>query len=435
MMSEGLKIVTSDDVEQAKKPAVRQTEPEEWSDAEPSQLVELLDDIDGLKYEIHERMRRIEAVKQAKSVLLEDAIKTEALNKKLAALGKAMAQAPSGLSVAEPPAEEGRLLRIQPREVPKEVEPRYSESRFQFEEAEGLRVQQRETSREAEPRYVPIVPLVETEETVRPRSKPTREASEEAESSYSVGRAKQEDASLVRMYTPEITLEPQTYNPEARVPQETIEALRAQAAAVLATPEPWYSEVKAPSEPAVQEWRRDEEDSTAHESQAPSPQLGDFVRVHHDPILITSEAGAALNSATESLQRAEEAWKKADEATLEAKRLLEQSVHQLNLSHSKEEKASSDLHSAQQEMTTAYQFAAVAAQRQHDAAQFFRRATRWTVIAVGISWIAVVWMAWLVLPVKMPHLNMPIWAPGAVSGMIALAAILITAWATREDPS
>jgi len=433
MMSEGLKIVTSDDVEQAKRPAVRQTEPEEWSDAEPSQLVELLDDIDGLKYEIHERMRRIEAVKQAKSVLLEDAIKTEALNKKLAALGKAMAQAPTGLSIAEPPAEEAKLLRIQPREVP--AEPRYPETRFQFEEAERLRIQPRETPREAEPRYVPIVPLVETEETVWPRSKPTREASEEAESRYSVGRAKQEDASLVRMYTPEITVEPQTYNPETRVPQETIEALRAQAAAVLATPEPSYSEVKAPGEPAAQEWRRDEEDSAAHESQAPSPQLANFARGYHDPILITSEAGAALNSATESMQRAEEAWKKADEATLEAKRLLEQSVHQVNLAHSKEEKASADLRSAQQEMTTAYQFAAVAAQRQHDAAQFFRRATRWTVIAVGISWIAMVWMAWLALPIKMPRLNLPIWAPGVASGVIALAAVLITAWATREDPS
>jgi len=78
--SEVLKIVTPEDVELAKKPPVRAIEQAPAGDeVDPRNLMDLLGDIDGLKHEIHERMRRIEAVKQARSVLLEDAARTEAL--------------------------------------------------------------------------------------------------------------------------------------------------------------------------------------------------------------------------------------------------------------------------------------------------------------------------------------------------------------------
>ena len=83
-MSDALKIVTQEDVELAKKPPMRVADQALGNEMDPAKLMDLLGDIDGLKLEIHERMRRIEAVKQAKSVLQEDAERTEALNKRLA---------------------------------------------------------------------------------------------------------------------------------------------------------------------------------------------------------------------------------------------------------------------------------------------------------------------------------------------------------------
>src|SRR5271163_4804829 len=91
-----LKIVTHEDAEVAKKPPMRAGGQEPASEIEPANLVELLKDIDSIKSEIHERMRRVEAVKQAKSLLMEDAARTEALNKKLAEIGKIMSAVQSG---------------------------------------------------------------------------------------------------------------------------------------------------------------------------------------------------------------------------------------------------------------------------------------------------------------------------------------------------
>ena len=89
-MSETLKIVTAEDAALLKKPVPRVTEFGPQSADDPGKLIDLLEDIDGLKHEIHERMLRIEAVKQAREILQEDAARTDVLNRKLAELGRAM---------------------------------------------------------------------------------------------------------------------------------------------------------------------------------------------------------------------------------------------------------------------------------------------------------------------------------------------------------
>jgi hypothetical protein len=158
---------------------------------------------------------------------------------------------------------------------------------------------------------------------------------------------------------------------------------------------------------------------------------------HHGTAPQTTETSIVFSSthgaSSAQLVQAEEAWKKSDQAMHEAKRLLDQSLFQLNLAHSKEEKASADLHSAQQEMTTAYQFAAVAAQRQHDAAQYFRRATRWTTAVAALSWVAMAWVAWVALPQRFPMLNLPIWAPGIATVVIVVVSVLVANYGTREQ--
>jgi hypothetical protein len=87
--SDAFKIITYEVAELAKKPPMRAGELESVSES-PQNLMELLNDIDGIKREIHEKMRRSEAVKQAKSLLTEDAVKAGALKKKLAEIGKIM---------------------------------------------------------------------------------------------------------------------------------------------------------------------------------------------------------------------------------------------------------------------------------------------------------------------------------------------------------
>jgi len=114
-MSDALKIVTQEDVELAKKPPMRVADQALGNEMDPAKLMDLLGDIDGLKLEIHERMRRIEAVKQAKSVLQEDAERTEALNKRLAEIGKAMSVAQAGVPAGEADKEAAELVRLQAR--------------------------------------------------------------------------------------------------------------------------------------------------------------------------------------------------------------------------------------------------------------------------------------------------------------------------------
>jgi hypothetical protein len=79
-----------EDAEIVKKTLARIDEQDKWNDVFSTKLIELLDNIDKLKKEIRERMRRVESVKFAESMLLDEAAKTEALNAKLSETEKAL---------------------------------------------------------------------------------------------------------------------------------------------------------------------------------------------------------------------------------------------------------------------------------------------------------------------------------------------------------
>jgi len=76
---------------------------------------------------------------------------------------------------------------------------------------------------------------------------------------------------------------------------------------------------------------------------------------------------AAYQSATEQLTAAERFWRLADEAATEAKRLFDASTAQLTVAVGKEQQSSADFQSAQQALTAAYQ---AAIQRLEAAEQF-----------------------------------------------------------------
>jgi hypothetical protein len=71
-----------EDAELVKKTLTRMDEQDKWNDVFSTKLIELLDNIDILKKEIRERMRRVESIKFAESVLLDEAARTEELNTK-----------------------------------------------------------------------------------------------------------------------------------------------------------------------------------------------------------------------------------------------------------------------------------------------------------------------------------------------------------------
>jgi exonuclease VII small subunit len=285
-LSDAWKIVTQEDLELAKKPAAWTPE---QNDLDSASLMGLLGDIDGLKNEIHERMRRIEAVKQAKSVLQEDAERTEALNKRLAEIGKAMNVAHAGVHASE----------------------------AENENAEPVRIPSRTNLAETELR-----------------------------------------------------------NPSARIL----------------------------SEGAALPWPRTEEFQD-------SP--GDAQ--------LRQEFTEAYESASRRLEEAEQFWQRGDQAAREGQQRIDQSTAQLLLARKAEETAAADLLSARQELTTAYQFAAVAAQRRLDAVESFQRSARWAIFAVTLSWIAMSWMAWFAFSTKVP-----VWAPAAMTVILVVLAVTVT---------
>jgi hypothetical protein len=240
--SDALKIVTQEDIELAKRT------PAAGDEVDPSKLMDLLGDIDGLKHEIHERMRRIEAVKQAKSVLLEDAERTEALNKRLAEIGKAMSVAHMGVFAGD-----------------------------NEKVAEALHAPAKENPAGTEARFA--IPRIATENVALPWPRV-------------------ED-------TPEFV------------------------------------------------------EGTGAESAAPVPEL--YASSREDFQAMSSVSEAAFEAALERLEGVEQArmqaWTQADETVQEARRLLDEANSQLSLAVKKEEQATSDFHSAQQALASAYESA------------------------------------------------------------------------------
>lgn len=297
-MSDALKIVTHEDAAPAKKRA-RIVKQNIRNEADPNRLMDMLGDIDGLKHEIQERVKRIEAVKQARTLLMEDAERTEALNRRLAEFGRVMTAAQSGVLVDEEP--EAELPRKQPREAHSEIELLLSPVRASNEgvaiawprPADGL-----ETGGDAEQ----IVAIPDGE--VQP------------------GETQPSEIQPAEVQPVEI--QPSEIQPVETQPVE------------FQLSEIQLSEVQ-PAEVLQAEI-----------------QSGEV-----QPEKLDEATQRAVDSALERLEQAEASWsearKQADEVTAEAKRLIEESTLQLNRAVSREEEATVEFQSAREALTAAFE--------------------------------------------------------------------------------
>ena len=613
-MSDALKIVTQEDIELAKRATARVAEPITGDDVDPAKLMDLLGDIDGLKHEIHERMRRIEAVKQAKSVLLEDAERTEALNKRLAEIGKAMSVAHVGILGGGNEKEDAEPARMQAREAIALPWPRVEENQAptaaveaesvvsapelhaaglvnaqviseassaaiesalqRLEETEAARLQawmQADAAVEEAKRLLDEAnsqlnqavskeeqttadfysaqqslavayasATIRLEEAEAARSQAWAQANETAEEArrlldeanaqlmQAISREEQAAASL---QSAERTLaasyesihgrfeeaeaarsqawaqangaseEAKRLLDEANAQLKLAVSKEEQAAASLQAAENALSansgntngrfeETEAArsqawtqANKASEEAKRLLHEATAQLNRAVSQEQEAATRFRTSQEALT----AASRAATERMEEAERSWVKTDQAAQEAKQLLDRSSAELVQARKKEESiaanlqsvrqefmsayesaserlreaekfwqrgdqtskdvqkltdlstaellqartaeqtAAADLLSARQELTTAYQFAAVAAQRRLDSVEFFQKAARWTVFATALSWVAMVWMAWFAFRDKLP-----IWTPGVAMVLIVVAAVFIAKRGTNE---
>jgi hypothetical protein len=593
-MSEALKIVTADDAVLLKKPVSRVGELALNTMDDPSKLFDLLTDIDGLRAEIEERMRRAEEVKRARELLEDDAVRTDALNRKLEELGRAMAGANTELPVEEVQARGAELLHMAVREVLHEafVDGRdglslseestlcavQSDEREQSQDglSAGLSLVApepvRETVSEAvtEPFFEPIVTVesaAEGELSIGPVIEAVIEAPVEAviepvieaEAEFVMEAVIETAIEAVPMQEVEVAQRPaieaaiefavepavetviEASFETAIVPEETdcipvgtvVEAVgemggnaggEAGSEASLdvrpqAIPHVSPEVIREAVQEGIQEardsflaasqmveqaelsWRQAElaagharqllEESASeqvaarriHEAAAADNQLvaADLQSAVGDFQLVRQESSEGYEAASKRLEAAERSWKEAHLAIAEAKRLLEQSIselvqarredqnagaemqslrQQLLVAHesanerseeaarlwqqadqavteskrqwegvmaavaqarSHEETAATDLISARQELTTVYQFASVAAQRQRFAAEFFNKTTRWVVLSGAVSWVAVVWFGWFAL-----RAHVPIW--GAGIGTALVVAVTFFVW-------
>jgi hypothetical protein len=603
-LSDALKIVTQEDVELAKKPAGRAIEQHLGNEMDPTRLMDLLGDIDGLKLEIHERMRRIEAVKQAKSVLQEDAERTEALNRRLAEIGKAMSVAQAGF----PAGENAEQLRAQAREAVALPWPKVDEPALFPEPAEAERVaelpqepvgyapaeepqisaetsvalesairrlEEAEQSREAarlqawnqadeaarearrlleeatsqlhqaasreeqaaaafqsaqeavttayqsarerleqaerywketdqatadarqllERSVSELVQARQKEESIAISFQTEREAimaayhsaqdhleeagkywrqTEQAkldaqnileQTTSELLQVRQKEESIVaglQLEREEITIAYQSaqsrleeaekhwrqteqakLDAQRILEQTTSELLQARkkeesiVASLQAEREEFttaYQSAKERLDEAERHWRQT--DQATHEArQLLERSTAELLEARKREESISAslqsvreEFSAAYQSASVRLQEAEQFFQKGDKAAQEAQKLSDQTTADLLQARSREEAAAADLLSARQELTTAYQFAAVAAQRRLDAAESFQKSVQWMVWSAALSWVAMAWAGWFSL-----RAIAPVWAPAAVSVLIVILAVAFSRKGAEES--
>ena len=440
--SESLRIVTHEDAEHAKKAPLRAGELIADNDPDPERLMDLLGDIDSLKLEIHERMRRIEAVKQAKSVLLEDALRTEALNKRLAEIGKVMSAAHSGVQIPEQEREESAMLRFATKTSIPEIQSQpSSQSSSLTSESESLALSWRmpeETTEEAaqnhsdlsndpaEPDGAASMSTAATESLQESQGAieamvAYKMASELLEQTEDARKRADESAQEAKRLLEESILRlDQAAEREERLAadfrsaQEALNAATQTANERLAEAERYWKQ----TDEAAAEARRLLEQSTAELEQARKREEAIEASLQS----VRNEFSTSYQSAGKRIEEAQRFWQRGDEAAQHSQQLIDQSTAELLQARSAEETAAADLVSARQELTTAYQFAAVAAQRRLDAVEFFQKATRWMIFATALSWMGMAWIAWLSF-----RAVVPIWGP-----CVATAAILGLAVAVRN---
>jgi len=498
LASDALKIVTHEDTELAKKPPLRAGEPFSGSETENDNLIGLLGEIDGLKQEIHERMRRVEAVKQAKSVILEDALRTEALNKRLAEMGKVMSSVHPGLLAPQQGNEDSEVLRMQARELLAEAEPRHlpikgvSEAvtlpwrkpedsaefllhgragqAVQLSAASATDIGDEPISGDAGVAYHAATQrLEEAEQEWRDAWKRADEAAVEAKrlfeestarldlaagqqeyaaaefhsarealsNAFQAATERLEEAKRCWSRTDEVTFESKRLFEESAssldlaVRKEQLASSQFESAKETLTTA--YQSATERVEEAERCWKQtDQMVLEAKRILEQSTSELDQARRREESIAgslesVRKEFMTAYQSASQHLEEAERLCQKGDQAAKDAQHAIDQTTAELLQARSAEEKAAADLLSARQELTTAYQFASVAAQRRLDAVETFHKAVRWAVFATGFSWVALVWALWLAL-----RAVVPIWGAGIASVVVILLAIVFGRLGTRE---
>ena len=457
MANDALKIVTHEDVEQAKRPIVRTGSTTPVEAVDPAKLMDMLGDIDGLKREIQDRVRRIEAVKQAKSLLVEDALRTEALNKRLAEIGKVMSAVHSGILDTELDAAEA--LPVQGREVAAQVEARQATVKVinesvalpwpKLEEIASAVTAAEEAEAELKAAEVLDEPLefsvqdVDEHGVVEPVAEVVAErhdlesvtVDEEPEvlsiveqalpAAESLNRAEELVAEARRL------LEESSARLDLAVNREEQAALDLQSAQqTVATTYESATERLAEAErhwklanDAALEARRLFDDSTSQLTLAVGKEQQSSADFHSAQRALT----AAYQAACQRLEAAEQYSKDGDGFAQETRKLLEQVQAELAEARSGAASATEDLLSARQELTTAYQFASVAAQRRMDSAQFFRKTSNWVVFSTAFAWMAAVWLAWVAF-----NRVVPILVPFAAACVILAGAIYLRRRGARE---
>ncbi len=442
-MSDALRIVTPEDAALAKKPPARVAEVEEWKDADSTKLVDLLEEIDGLKYEIHERMRRIEAVKQARSVLLEDAVRTEALNRKLHELGRAMGGVQAGYGQERVSLAGAEPMHVLQREVSRESELRGGTGRGIVEEsvaswhpldaatvnelvmapqaAQGTMrsaVSAVSDASKLAAAYAEELLHEEAQAVMAAEAAPEEMAltmgamEAEALTGSSTGLAsmepwRPEEGMAAGSTREEVNLEPMTV--AYQLSQEAFEAASLAARELLEEAERVWKQASE----ATEESKRLLDEATLQLKDA----IGKEEKYSADFEYAQQALSAGYRTAGQRLEEAERLLREAEQAAQETHKLLDQSMFELVQSRVKEETATTELLSARQELTTAYQFAAVAAQRRLDAEELFLKTARWAVIATALSWVAMIWACWFSL-----RQWVPIWGPGVGTAIVVLVA-------------
>jgi DNA repair exonuclease SbcCD ATPase subunit len=442
LASDALKIVTQGNAGVAKNSSLRAWEQNDGAESDTDNLMGLLGEIDGLKQEIHERMRRVEAVKQAKSVILEDAVRTEALNKRLAQIGKVMSAVHPGLAAGEKNSNDPVGFRIQVRELLAESEPGDAPATTA---SEGVTLPWRrpEDSLDASlnapsGQTVDSAALSLTDLSLDIGSGSISEASrvvfnvaskrlEEAEHEWREAwtrsdEAAQEAKRLFEESTLRLNLASaaeERAKSEFRSAQESLTSVYQSANERLVTAEQRWEQ----TDQVILEAKRYLEQSTSRLDLASQREESAAARLEAG----RNEFAAGYQSSSQRLEEAERFFQKGNLAAKEAQHLIDQSTAELLQARSAEEKAAADLLSARQELTTAYQFASVAAQRRLESAETFRKAARWAVFATGFSWVVMVWAVWLALRTAVPP-----WGPAVATAVVILLVIVLDRLRARE---
>ena len=476
MANDALKIVTHEDVEQAKWPVSRAGVSNPADAIDPAKLMDMLGDIDSLKREIQDRVRRIEAVKQAKSLLVEDALKTEALNKRLAEIGKVMSAVHSGILDSDQEPDASEVLPMQSREAAALVEVRPATIKVINESAALPWRKAEEFASEEMPEEAAEGEFTLTAEVASPELTVAEFAEAPVENSLAeVSAVEVAELAFEAIDAPAV---------EIVVEAEVMEAVTVDASQVQDVAEQDVAE-RDVAEPGVAELdvaergqaaalsvsRAEELIELAHRMLEESSARLELAAIREEQVASDLQATQetvvkTYQAATERLTEAERYWKLADDAALEARGLFDESKAQLTVAANKEQQSSAEFHSAQQalvaayqsacqrleaaeqyckdgdgfaletrkllermqaeldearsgattatedllsarqELTTAYQFASVAAQRRLDSAEFFRKTTSWVVFSTAFAWMATVWMTWVafnrVVPIVVP---------------------------------